>query len=1038
MRPLWLELQNIGPFVKKTRLDLERIEEGGLFLISGPTGSGKSFIFDTICYSLYGKTPSKREGHMRSHHSGIGDKPVIKFSFKVGDQTYLIERTLEYEDRKRGSGTTMRPEGASLLRLIQDPSAVDGIRSDPLASKKTEVHDRCVEILGLGMEQFSRVMMIPQGEFRDLLRSETKDREALLRKLFDSILYLRIADELSAMYGKLNDEMKAGTERNNALTDNIAANLGVDVKPGDGLTFDEWSKDILGRIKDGLEDSKLKEEGARKKWEGARSALLRAKEVFQTSDDLDDTRKRIKKLETEEKEKISGYENTLDLSARSSRLEPDLRIHDGLISERADTGNTVSTLESGLKRIEASHSEIKLMEEEKIPLLEAKLNDLQTSRKTLESSTPLIIDIGRIIKESKAIREDLKPKEAGHNLLIRERKGLETRFIVIKEEMKGQPVRENIGRLTIVIKNGRDLLKILERNESVRSEIDRLEGSRMDLEKILKNEMSGLSNLRRGREASMAAELARDLREGVECPVCGSLDHPRPKGPSDENVTPEMIDAVESSIEKRRKELSKIIGDLTRSSTMSEELRKRSKEILDDTQELADIEPGGFEDKLKDLEKVEADEKDRIERKTRLEGEMDGISSRMTEIDRSVEPLTDDINDLKMRTASLDSRIEERSDRMKEIGIDTASGDPQRELDGRLMDIDDRSTKLSDEISDIRKISRQSEGELVRCRENLSSGKENLRKINGKITDVVGKLDGGIGSIDGIDTIEGLRKAILPEAEELELKEAVRDYRDKWKRLTGTAQDLDKKLRSYDMEVPGKESLERMSSEEAELEEIWKSIHASKSRLEETLTRTNRQIDDIRRSKEKMRDKEKLRSVVGKLAKEVKGNSNPRISLERFFLSQRFEEVLISSNYRMKILSGGRFLLRRAADEDRGARSRGGLDLNVYDNYTGQERPANTLSGGQMFLASLSLALGLADVVQSRSGGIRMDALFIDEGFGSLDEETLQTALKVLTELRKGRMVGVISHVPELKRQIRDVIEITAGREGSTISMATR
>jgi exonuclease SbcC len=192
-------------------------------------------------------------------------------------------------------------------------------------------------------------------------------------------------------------------------------------------------------------------------------------------------------------------------------------------------------------------------------------------------------------------------------------------------------------------------------------------------------------------------------------------------------------------------------------------------------------------------------------------------------------------------------------------------------------------------------------------------------------------------------------------------------------------------------------------------------------------------MERIRKSKEDMREREKEISVVGKLAMQVKGNGVPRISLERFFLSQRFEEVLISSNHRLKILSGGRFLLRRASDEDRGARSKGGLDINVYDNYTGQERPANTLSGGQMFLSSLALALGLADVVQSRSGGIRMDTLLIDEGFGSLDEETLQTALKVLSELREGRMVGVISHVGELKRQIRTGFEVVPSTNGSTI-----
>ncbi|MCI0481354.1 MAG: SMC family ATPase, partial [Candidatus Dadabacteria bacterium] len=171
------------------------------------------------------------------------------------------------------------------------------------------------------------------------------------------------------------------------------------------------------------------------------------------------------------------------------------------------------------------------------------------------------------------------------------------------------------------------------------------------------------------------------------------------------------------------------------------------------------------------------------------------------------------------------------------------------------------------------------------------------------------------------------------------------------------------------------------------------------------------------------------------ISDQVKGNGRPKISLERFFLAQRFEEVLIEANMRLRKLSEGRFDLKREDEVKTGGGAKVGLDIIVCDNLTGTERPANTLSGGQMFLTSLALALGLADVVQARSGGIRMDALFIDEGFGSLDDETLQIALKVLSELRRGRMVGVISHVPELKRQIPQRIEVTAGRDGSTVEM---
>ncbi|MCK5773101.1 MAG: SMC family ATPase, partial [Thermoplasmata archaeon] len=199
MKPSWLEMENIGPFVKRTRVDLDSIEDGGLFLISGPTGSGKSFIFDSICYALYGKTPSGRDKNLRSDHAPIGEDPIIRFCFQVGDIRYLVERTLE-APRKSG-GATNRPEKASLVKLIPDGSG--GYGKEVVASKKSDVKVEVTRILGLEMEQFSRVMMIPQGEFRELLRADTDKREVLLRQLFNSLLYKDITDSIDSRSKKL-------------------------------------------------------------------------------------------------------------------------------------------------------------------------------------------------------------------------------------------------------------------------------------------------------------------------------------------------------------------------------------------------------------------------------------------------------------------------------------------------------------------------------------------------------------------------------------------------------------------------------------------------------------------------------------------------------------------------------------------------------------------------------------------------------------------------------------------------------------------
>ncbi|MBN1390510.1 MAG: AAA family ATPase [Candidatus Thermoplasmatota archaeon] len=1033
MRPLYLEMENIGPFVKRTKVDLENIEEGGLFLISGPTGSGKSFIFDTICYALYGKTPSRREGNLRSDHSGVGDRPLIRFSFELGDRTFLVERILEYEDRKRGGGTIMRSEDASMIQLVKDPSSPGGLRSVPLATKKTDVHDRCVEILGLGIEQFSRVMMIPQGEFRELLRAETKDRESLLRRLFDSIFYLKVGDELSARYGRLKDRINASQERNRTIIDGIVTEMGLETKPGEGLTFEEWSKDVICKIETDLAGSRSKEMALRKTWDDSREQLRRSTEVYGTSRDLNSARQKMRELEDAGKDRICGYEKALDLSLRASRLRPDLRSHDDLASEKAGVEERVIELVSEMDVLKEQRSDLGEKEEKRVPDLEMDINEKEALKRNLESSVTAVSEVADIISELNAYNKKLKEKERIGSDLVKERSELEKKFIAIKEKILGLSVKEDISRLGIVIKNGEDLARIHKERGSIFSLIERSAGARAQLEDRIKIEMSGLSELRKGREASLASELAKGLEEGKECPVCGSLHHPAPRGPSDEDVSPEMISKKEDLIEEMRKELSRINEEHREHLTRKSELERRAGEIRSETEELSGVDEKDLDERLMELKVEESEVRKKAEAKVRLEGDLEKMTARRTEIESTHEPLLSEINDLNVKIASLDTKMNERSERMRELGIDLRKGDPKSDLADRIESIGERINELRTTVRSIKERSRKMDEELIKKGEKLSSERKRRDEIDKIVTRLTRTLSERISSIEGIGTIEDLRKAILEEDGESELKEAVKEYKDEISHLKNTIQDLDEKLRGSDMKIPEKEELDEMSARVEELEETWRSAHAAMSQLEGSLKRTMNNIDDIGRTKKIMKEEERLISIVGRMTGEVKGNMVPRISLERFFLAQRFEEVLISSNFRLKVLSGNRFFLKRASDEERGARSRGGLDINVFDNYTGQERPAHTLSGGQMFLCSLALALGLADVVQSRSGGIRMDALFIDEGFGSLDEETLQTALKVLSELREGRMVGVISHVGELKRQIRCGFEVVPSPSGSTV-----
>ncbi len=1029
MRPMWIELENIGPFVKRARVDLTDIEEGGLFLISGPTGSGKSFIFDTICYALYGKTPSKREGHLRSDHAGVGDVPSIRFKFKVGEITYLIERTLEYNDHKRGSGITKRGETASLLKIIDDPSRIDGERDVVIASKKTEVNDSSMKILGLGMEQFSRVMMIPQGEFRELLRSETKDREALLRKLFDSLFYFKVSEELSRRYTNLNDRIKDSISRNETRIDTIVNKLDLETKPGEGLTFAEWTTDTLTLLDERYGLIMIEEKGAGSRWGSARKNLQMAEEIFRTDTDLKVAVHRMEGLKVKKENEIDQKEKKLQLASRASHLRPDLRSRYDLSREKDTLEKDIAELEPEIEKETNEFERSKERLDIEIPEREQILEDVKKKIASLEEAAPRVKEADGIKKEITFKKGQLKTAKDEFESSSTESISIEKRLSTIKKELEELPPPADIVRLSATRSATVDLLDILGRNGELHKIHSDKRALKDDAEERLKISSFDLGSLRKRRESSIASDLARGLHEDGECPVCGSTDHPKLAMTMDDEVKPEMIKEAELRVEKARSDLSSISKSCTQVKTSIEELDTRASQIRKEYKDLEMMNIEQLGQTVKEITDQLLKGKEMIEKKEILERERDNMISSKERSLEKMGPMQKNIHSLEIELARSTSRFEERSSLMSDLCL--TGDDPFGQLNEALLSSRKKVEETTRWMDEMKQNLRQREVSLAKKMASLKNFHDRLDRIKKDLSTINRSLEVGISKIDGISSLEELENAVLEEEEESQLKVSIDSFKEEMARVEGSIGDLEKKLDASSIDVPTEVSLLEMRELDSDLENKWKEVHARSSQLEMDLKWTKDQIDDIKTSRKKMEDIESELSVVKRLSWEVKGNSNPRISLERFFLAQRFEEVLISSNQRLKVLSSGRFLLRRA--DLKGKKSKGGLDIDVYDNYTGQERPANTLSGGQMFLSSLALALGLADVVQSRSGGIRMDALFIDEGFGSLDDETLQTALKVLLELRKGRMVGVISHVAELKRQIRTGFEVVPSREGSTI-----
>lgn len=1038
MRPIYLEMVNIGPFVKRTRIELKTIEEDGLFLISGPTGSGKSFIFDAICYSLYGKTPSGRERNMASDHAGPGDRPVIKFCFEVGDERYLVERTLEHEAfKQRGTGTKVEKEIASLSILTENSGDHHGWKKKVLSSGKNDVPRKINGILGLEIEQFARVMMIPQGEFRELLKADTEKREGLLSKLFDSIIYDRIAKGFDQKNKALRKRIAEAGTRSRTVMESIIENLELEEGPGEGITFKDWSDSLMIDLEERLSDVSKKEVNAHNEWEMSLKVLEKARDILRTETGISNTLEKKRIMEEKEKIDIQPLRNKIDLDRKASRFRADVKtIKDATLELKTFEEQKVK-FEDRINILEKKH---RSEEERFIAELPSKENEISRYHgriDNLSSFLPSIKEIDstrkeiqRLSQEKKIAQKDMDDRKKKITELDQNRSNMQKEVYSLSRE-------EDPVALDKIVRTGRDLISIIKEYEKVQGDVARVKEGLEALKTTFKKSETTHKELMTRRESSIAGELAQSLETGRKCPVCGSKDHPSPRKTSSEDVTSAMIKRSFKGVESRRKELKDAQVSLAELETRLNGLSKRRKNIVADLPMLGEKDERSLTEIISDHQERINISRERDEKEKVLKKGLQSADIRLRELREGIEPISLKLNEVRTELAAQRSRLDERKRSVIELDFD--------------MEAPDLAVKILDEIHHSKEKARGLKTSIETERETLKQMELEIERLTGSCKNIISSIAGLKEKVsrserdiltvlrethdEDLRTIHDVEAALMDEGELIEMNRIVKGHDEKMVSCLTTLKDLEEHRTKLgtDLDITDGDDLKFHEDMERELKEVWESLNKRKAAIEKDLDYTRRQLETIQRTSKEMERIDKELRTVGRVTDQVRGLSTPRMSLERFFLSQRFEEVLVSSNQRLKELSGGRFHLSRADEMEQGKRAKVGLDLNVYDNYTGQERPANTLSGGQMFLSSLALALGLADVVQSRSGGIRMDALFIDEGFGSLDEETLQIALKVLSELREGRMVGVISHVGELKRQIRTGFEVEPSPSGSII-----
>ena len=1003
MRPLSLQITAFGPYPGVQEIDFEALAGSDLFLVHGPTGSGKTSIFDALTYALFGELAGSRKVDRIRADRAAPDLPTrVVLRFRMGEAVYVVERSPEWQrPKKRGQGFTSEPATASLAREGEGKA---------LATQSTAVTDAVEELLGMDVDQFTQVALLPQGEFRKILLAETKDREPLLQQLFATGRFKQI-EEL------LQDRKRALRERYESLATRRSEALGGETPAA------VQARLVETRERSGQATTQAADAAAR---DGlAERALSDARALAKRFDELDDARagEARTRVEAEAAEgdrarlaraRKAEHARALLEAARTARGEEErcLREERAGVAARSAAGEEVEKAERALAAATAEEP-ARDAQRARIHALEAALPEVERLRRLEDSfaasGRKLAAAAVALEKAGGAVEGAL----AGRDTLAAERERLRP----VAGEL---PARTDAARLLA------EALRIAAERDGFAKSVARLE---VELDRARrmaanKREAAGKAQataqeLHALREERLAASVARGLEEGKPCPVCGSTHHPSPavaEGhvPDEAEVTGarEVAEGLRASA-----------GELESSRDLEAERLETARRSL--------AEAAGRESRpAEDLAVLHARAVKSRDEAQAAQARLSGLERELTEAESRIESARGGQEEARRaeseaRTehAKVEASREELRRRLASVGAGTGTVAEVGKLRAALAASEGRARAAEEACTGARTRAAQAATaceHLVRTRELAAAAHATARAG----AEAACTEQGFASPVD-------CAAALVAPADQERLQASIDERVARHGAARTHLGELEGALAGVERpDVAGLEAARATSRNASRLAE------EARVRLEEEVAQVERTLERAANLQAEGEAVESALAVQGHVADLVRGTNARGMSLHRFVLAALLEEVAQAASERLTVMTHGRFRLRH---DDSLARKNAaaGLSLVVEDTHTGTiDRPVGALSGGESFLASLALALGLSDVVLRHSGGRRLDSLFIDEGFGTLDEATLDDALQALETLRQaGRMVGVISHVPELRRRIPARIEVTTGEGGAVATV---
>ena len=1066
MRPLKLKMQAFGSYGRETVIDFTKPEQN-LFLITGDTGAGKTTIFDAIVFALYGEassTSNKKEGVvLQSQYAELNIEPYVEMEFMEGEERYTVRRVprhLKTVTRGAAKGKGTREITGSVTLFMPDGTEYP--------SKETNA--KLQEITGLTKSQFMQVAMIAQGEFMELLRAKSDDKKKIFRKLFNTEMYEQIVNELGNRKRNMEREIAVIRTRCQSETARIKffGDKAEEKNPGDDeINFCEKRlEELKKRVSDGeivvmpeltevlerylvILDNQLKK--AQKLYEDAAEIRDKKRDIYieaqqlqslfiqrkQTEEELEEYRKQS--FEMENKEKLAGsvsdaWEIKTFYDFWKAGQEDAERVRTAFETQTERLPGLMEEEEGMIQEEQKKQKELETVQEEYTRTLEKAEKAIQLFGQIKETKKKM--DMGKELLEKARIKEEADKK--AFEVLENREKALRDRSEQLADAGEKLAVcQSQMKEINGMTEDLKTLSGIYKEQKTYEKNIEELKEKYKEARASYEKKHGEYEKKRQNFLDAQAGFLASELMEGMPCPVCGSTEHPRPcvMKKDHSEFTREGMDLLEKETEKLRMEQENLSAEV-KSNTDLRDVKKQ------DFDESFNRLKNRMRENIPTLpEKFSPGQGQELIRQWMKEVQENGIKyQRDWEELQSVQK---QMKDLEEEKPAVRKQMEISAEQVREAGIAYESAKAEFQSYSFSSDFESEEAAKKAEAEAARKKERFTEdyNTARAAREKAGTERSNtetlIKKYRAELPAAEAEEEkrkkNYESMAEGKEMAESQWKSLTDIYEKQmteQLRKEVQVFREGKKAAEGKAQSLTAAIGNRKPPV-----MADIQKETEDAEHRLKSAESLRDQIR-SVYKDNKEADHI--LSPMLQERQKLVEEHGRidhLYRLVSGNvSGSRMDLETYVQRYYLEKILYAANRRFRDMSAGQFELRMYNLEKAGEGKNRGLDLMVYSAVTGKEREVRTLSGGESFMAALALALGMADQIQESSAAINLDMMFIDEGFGSLDEHSRNQAVKVLLEMAEGsKLIGIISHVTELKQEIEDQLIVIKDESGSHV-----